>query len=399
MGVRISFSADLHPPFLKTFDFIFLPFKIEPCSQIKGDSLAFVGDKDRVPIVVFNGKSLKTALDLRRVLYSLLEEEYIYLKNPILNFIPFHYHRIPGAIRFKVLKAMTAMKLLFSRRSISFLFYPNPAGEAILWAIKAIAKNDPNLPWTPPFSFPHPSIIPVSITFDVDTVEGVSALCKFLEKSPFARFPLTIFITAKALEQRNEEVREFLAQGYEIGLHGIDHRLDLSFMPLRSLRSLFHRYSHLFEPFSIKGFRAPFLLSSFSLLTILSDYFTYQSSTPDVDLALFSKNIRGCHFRFPYKRGEGIWEIPLTIPLDDRLLSLGFKEDEILDIWKRKVQWIASLKGVVVFTFHGERHFLYHPLLLKAREALFDWLLKKEDFKFFQMRELIGFSQQWSATV
>lgn len=108
------------------------------------------------------------------------------------------------------------------------------------------------------------------------------------------------------------------------------------------------------------------------LLNVMSEYFLYDTSIPDVELA------GGCGSLFPFFIG-GLLEIPLTVPMDSTLISLGFSPQEILVIWREKIRFIKAHGGAAVVTTHTDTHFSGNTKMLQVYESLISELSADKD--------------------
>src|SRR5665213_2335162 len=137
----------------------------------------------------------------------------------------------------------------------------------------------------------------------------------------------------------------------------------------------------------------------------------YDASTFDTDP--FEPQPDGAGTIFPFWRkcpnGEGYVELPYTLPQDSTLFLL-FRESN-LDIWLRKLDWVASHGGMALVNVHPDyMHFdgnppksdtfpadLYRRLLQYVREKYDSsvWFACAKDVAEFVSRD--GFSEQASA--
>jgi hypothetical protein len=127
----------------------------------------------------------------------------------------------------------------------------------------------------------------------------------------------------------------------------------------------------------IVGFRSPALLMTPALWEQLRTRFAYDSSVPDSDVEGVTAPRRGCSTVFPFHR-RGLLELPLTLPLDDRLLLLGQGPRAILTSWQEKLRWIDQVGGIAVVTTHVEPHLGGNPELRSTYNALLDFITHRQ---------------------
>jgi hypothetical protein len=72
----------------------------------------------------------------------------------------------------------------------------------------------------------------------------------------------------------------------------------------------------------------------------------------------------GCATARPF-RVEGVWELPLSMPRDGSLRFLGYRPEEILEVWSSCARRIADSGGVVVLLTHCERSFSGNSTMLE----------------------------------
>lgn len=150
------------------------------------------------------------------------------------------------------------------------------------------------------------------------------------------------------------ELHRFLReQGFEIGVHGLNHRGNLFSSASRFLREA-PRINHYLRTWGAVGFRAPSMYGDFSLIGMLD--VLYDSSSFDTDP--FEPQPDGVGTIFPFivprkaSDGNGFVELPYTLPQDHTIfLILGHKDNSV---WKRKLQWIAKKGGMALLNTHPD---------------------------------------------
>jgi glycosyltransferase involved in cell wall biosynthesis len=188
------------------------------------------------------------------------------------------------------------------------------------------------------------------LTHDVETAQGLDKCYPLAEieerlgfRSSFNFVPGDYTVPA-ALRQHLTD------RGFEIGIHGLHHNNNL----FRS-KSIFQKQAieinrHLKEWGSV-GFRSPSMYHDLELVHHLD--IKYDASTFDTDP--FEPQPDGMGTIFPFwvpgdGRQNGYVEIPYTLP-QDFLLFILMKERNI-DIWKKKLDWVAQHGGMSMFITH-----------------------------------------------
>ena len=149
-------------------------------------------------------------------------------------------------------------------------------------------------------------------------------------------------------------------QGFEVGVHDLKHdgRLFHTRRHFAAKAKQINRYLH---EWNASGFRSGFMLHNLDWLHDLD--IEYDASTFDTDP--FEPQPEGRHTIFPFwvsrpatynypktTRHEGYVELPYTLPQDSTLfLLLG---ETSVDIWTRKIDWIAAHGGMVLLNTHPD---------------------------------------------
>lgn len=147
-------------------------------------------------------------------------------------------------------------------------------------------------------------------------------------------------------------LRKYLIDhGFEIGIHGLTHDQN----PFRSA-AIFKKKAatiNLFlQEWGSMGFRSPSMYHDLELLHYLD--IEYDASTFDTDP--FEPQPDGMGTIFPFwvqgnGNHKGYVELPYTIPQDFLLFIL--MREQTIDIWKRKLDWIAGHNGMALFITHA----------------------------------------------
>ena len=124
----------------------------------------------------------------------------------------------------------------------------------------------------------------------------------------------------------------------------------------------------------IRGFRAPSLLVSDAMYEAVGPRFAWDSSVPDTDTHTLLGPRRGCGTVFPFRR-RGCLVLPLTMPADDRLLLLGYRGLELVELLRRKLAHVRQLGGLCHFLTHPEPHLFGKRVLRDLFAAVFEEIL------------------------
>ncbi|MCK6526674.1 hypothetical protein L6R50_03685 [Myxococcota bacterium] len=219
------------------------------------------------------------------------------------------------------------------------------------------------------------------VTHDLDTARGQALAGAVLEEEAALGLRPSLFLPARGYRWDEGLLAAVRQAGGEIGLHGVAHDGRLPFASEDAIRAELRSTLPLLERHDIQGFRAPFLLDSEALLRVLPEFFRYDTSVPDTDTRSAVAPRRGCGTAFPCRR-YGTLTVPLTLPQDDRLLQLGYRGLDLLDVLRRKLEAVRRVGAVALFNTHPEPHAggrrvvrdLYLALFREALDAGDGWI-------------------------
>ncbi len=189
-------------------------------------------------------------------------------------------------------------------------------------------------------------------THDVESIKGVQRVewLKELEskhgfRSSFNFVPEGDYRVPNSLRRALEE------SGFEVGVHGLEHdgKLYSSKAKFRAKATAIRKYLQLW---GASGFRSPLMQHNLSWLHELGA--EYDSSTFDTDPFEPQPDGVGTIFPFwvPGPAGTGYVELPYTL-VQDFTLFVVLRERDI-EIWKRKLDWIAEHEGMALLNTHPD---------------------------------------------
>lgn len=192
----------------------------------------------------------------------------------------------------------------------------------------------------------------VVLTHDVDTARGHERCLSLMELEQAAGFCSSFNFVAGEYKVSAELRHCLVENGFEVGVHGWVHNASL-YESQEEFRRQAERINACLKEWGAVGFRSPCMFRNMDWLRELT--ISYDASTFDTDP--FEPQSDGAGTIFPfYVAGEngkdGYVELPYTLPQDFTLFVL-FRERNI-DIWKRKVDWLASHGGMVLLNSHPD---------------------------------------------
>lgn len=145
---------------------------------------------------------------------------------------------------------------------------------------------------------------------------------------------------------------ELVRNGFEVGVHGLNHDGKLF-----SSREIFlkraKKINEYLKQWNSVGFRAPAMHHNLEWQHDLN--IKYDLSTFDTDPFEPQPDGVGTIFPFFVKNNYstyGYWEFPYTLVQDFTLLIL--MKEETIDIWKKKLDWIADKGGMALLNIHPD---------------------------------------------
>jgi hypothetical protein len=190
------------------------------------------------------------------------------------------------------------------------------------------------------------------ITHDVETRTGLKrcqALAKIDEDMGFRS---SFNFVAEEYPVSGELRNSLCQRGFEVGLHGVTHdgKLYQSRQHFLKNAAKINRY---LREWNAVGFRSPSMLHNLEWIHDLD--IEYDSSTFDTDPFEPQPDGAGTIFPFIVTDNSGhksYVELPYTLPQDFSLFKLIGARD--IDIWKKKLDWIASNGGMALMITHPD---------------------------------------------
>lgn len=233
------------------------------------------------------------------------------------------------------------------------------------------------------------------LTHDIDTQYGhdnAHLLADIEEKSGFRS---SFNFVAEDLKISKDLILNLQSRGFEIGVHGIHH--ENPFKSRKQFQKLSKKINHYLKEWGAVGFRSPSMYHNLEWLHDLN--IEYDASTFDTDP--FEPQPDGVGTIFPFwvagKNGKpGYVELPYTLPQDFLLFILMHQNN--IDIWKKKLDWIAANGGMALFISHpdymnleGNNHFEKYPV--QYYEDFLTYIKTKYDGQYWQVlpRDLARF--------
>ncbi len=304
---------------------------------------------------------------------DIVEERYLGTpKAPLHAKVPLPYHRVPGALRMALYPAVAGRFKTHPEAQP-----PDPAWpiEPRLDAFRASLYQGLDEEGSEDGSgWPGGHRFPLLVTMDIDTKEGMARAGSVLDELVDLGLRPCFFLVGRGYTWDRGFIAAVQQAGGEIGLHGDLHDNRLAFLPADKVAERLDTCRAQIEEFGIRGFRSPSLLVSDALYEAVGPRFAWDSSVPDTDTHTLLGERRGCGTMFPFRR-RGTLVLPLTMPADDRLLLLGYRGLDLVDVLRRKLHHVRSLGGLCHFLAHPEPHLFGKRVLRDLFRAVFTEVL------------------------
>ena len=217
-----------------------------------------------------------------------------------------------------------------------------------IWPIDKNAAKPPE-GWS---GWPEGKKFALVITHDVESAKGLEKCRQLAELDKRLGFRSSFNFVAEDYKVP-PELRHYLTDnGFEVGIHGLQHDKN----PFRS-KEIFQKQAQqinfYLKEWNSRGFRSPSMYHDLDMIHYLD--VDYDASTFDTDP--FEPQPDGMGTIFPFwvpgnSNQKGYVELPYTLP-QDFLLFILMKEKTI-DIWKKKLDWIAENGGMALFIAHPD---------------------------------------------
>jgi hypothetical protein len=216
------------------------------------------------------------------------------------------------------------------------------------WPILESAGTPPE-GWT---GWPDQQQFAFVLLHDVEGPRGLARVKQLAELEISMGFRSSFNFIPEGSYRVSDELRHWLMdRGFEVGVH--DHRHDGHLYRSRAhfLASATHINRYLKE-WNAVGFRSGFMFHKLEWMHDLDVH--YDASTFDTDP--FEPQPDSARTIFPFwvhgQNGNGYVELPYTLVQDSTLFVM--LQEATSDVWRRKVDWIASRGGMALLNVHPD---------------------------------------------
>jgi peptidoglycan/xylan/chitin deacetylase (PgdA/CDA1 family) len=355
------------PAWLRTGHEVTLPVSTSPAGRPEGPVLAEFRDGRGVwPAVSMAGDAVRFHFDPWATATHITEERYLTPSRPLYARLPESIRSLPGPLRLAGQHVVIPLQQWRYREPDNpFPRYPR---EDAVEVLRAIVQSALGRPPEQPWPWDHPV---VALTHDVDTGQGQIRAPDIAAVEHELGMRSCWFVAGDRYPLDHALWDELRHEGHELGLHGARHDGRIAYLDAGRIARRLDRCADVVQRHEMVGFRSPALLMSDTLADAIRERFAYDSSVPDTDVRAVAGPRRGCASLLPVWR-RGLLQLPLTLPLDDRLLLLGHTPRGVYEVWRNKLDWIIERGGVALVTTHAEPHLGADPGVLDAYRRLLE---------------------------
>lgn len=217
-----------------------------------------------------------------------------------------------------------------------------------VWPIDEKAGKPPD-EWS---GWPEEKRFALVLTHDIETAKGHDKCRGLIEIEQELGFRSSFNFVPERYNVSSELRRYLTRNGFEVGVHDLNHDGKL-YKSEKIFKDRAIRINHYLKEWNCAGFRSGSMHHNLDWIRELN--IQYDASTFDTDP--FEPVSDGVGTIFPFyvqgKHGQkGYVELPYTLPQDFTLFVL--MEEKTIDIWKRKLDWIAEHGGMALLTTHPD---------------------------------------------
>ncbi len=200
--------------------------------------------------------------------------------------------------------------------------------------------------------WPNAKQFALVLTHDVDTPKGHEQCLHLMNLEKQLGFRSSFNFVPERYSVSAELRHRLTNNGFEVGVHGLKHDGKL-YRSRKIFRERAVRINHYLQEWGAVGFRSPSMHHNLEWIHDLD--IEYDASTFDTDP--FEPQSDGVGTIFPFFVKENLIqkvyaELPYTLPQDFTLFIL--MRETTIDIWKRKLAWIAEHGGMALLNTHPD---------------------------------------------
>jgi peptidoglycan/xylan/chitin deacetylase (PgdA/CDA1 family) len=214
---------------------------------------------------------------------------------------------------------------------------------------------DPNSS-TPPKNWqgwPDKKKFALVLSHDVDTQKGCDSVISLMEIEEKLGFKSSYNFVPERYKISHELIQKVKDRGFQVCIHGLKHDGKL-FNSRKIFNERARLINHYLKEWKSIGFTSPSMHHNLEWMHILN--ILHSTSTFDTDP--FEPQPDSIRTIFPFRVANsrqingGYIELPYTLPQDHLLFVI--MQNKNINIWKKKVDWIAENGGMALLNTHSD---------------------------------------------
>jgi len=226
------------------------------------------------------------------------------------------------------------------------------------------------------------------LTHDVETAAGVAAARPVVELERSLGLRSCWNFVPRRYELDESLIEELVADGFEVGVHGLRHD-GRDVQSLAGVRRRLPAIRAAADRWGSVGFRAPAMRRRWELMPLLG--FDHDSSYPDTDA--FEPQPGGCCTWLPFFN-QDLVELPLTLPQDHTLFVILGHRDETA--WVQKTRFLSQRGGLAQIVTHPD--YLVQPEIMASYRRFLELFANDEGAWRALPREVSGWWRRRAAS-
>lgn len=234
---------------------------------------------------------------------------------------------------------------IFIRRVIALIIRNRSAS---IWPILHQAGEKP-ANWS---GWPEGRDFALVLRHDVESSYGLERIDKLMAMEKEFGLRSSFNFSPERYTVPHQLIGHVKADGFEVGLHGLKHDGKL-YASSRIFEQRLPGINRYLKEWEIDGFVSPSSHHNMEWISRMNIF--YDSSTFDTDPFEPQNDSVGRIFPFIYTSEENkhsYVELPYTLPQDLTLFII--LNEKNIDVWKKKVDWIARQGGMVLLNTHPD---------------------------------------------
>ncbi len=217
-----------------------------------------------------------------------------------------------------------------------------------VWPIDKSAGNPP-AGWT---GWPDNKKFALVLMHDVESMHGQEKCSLLMELEQKMGFRSSFNFVPEGYPVWPHLRNQLTENGFEVGVHGLKHDGKL-YLNREVFEAKSKRINHYIHEWNVVGFSSPSMHRNLKWTQALN--IRYDISTFDTDP--FEPQPEGMGTIFPFRvegsaQRQGYVELPYTLPQDFTLFTI--MNEKNIDIWRRKLDWIADQGGMALLNTHPD---------------------------------------------